>query len=202
MPPVTSWPRTSRPPGDREPTRPCSASSRSITRACWPASRAAQGAQPVAAVGAGRRAEARPSWSKAERRSGRGWKSCAVSRKKRNAANGPSRERLPRSRPSRTPAPSGGPAPGSRTETHRGAAADRRQQRQVGEQQRWRPSSNASPNRQVAAQQQAAARNSAQASSNGYGGLSTGGNLRWPVQGPIPHLLRLARTAELKWKAP
>ena len=50
------------------------------------------------------------------------------------------------------------------------------------------------------AQQQAAARNSAKASSNGYGGLSTGGNLRWPVQGPILISYGSPRTAELKWK--
>ena len=48
--------------------------------------------------------------------------------------------------------------------------------------------------------QQAAARNSAKASSNGYGGLSTNGSLRWPVQGPILISYGSARTAELKWK--
>ncbi|MGU5715570.1 murein hydrolase activator EnvC [Aeromonas taiwanensis] len=49
------------------------------------------------------------------------------------------------------------------------------------------------------AEQQAAARKSAKASS-GYGGLSTGGNLRWPVQGPILISYGSPRTAELKWK--
>jgi len=74
------------------------------------------------------------------------------------------------------------------------------QQRQVGEQQRL-----AAEQRRVTAQQdrvaeqQAAARKSAKASS-GYGGLSTGGNLRWPVQGPILISYGSPRTAELKWK--
>ncbi|MGB6188192.1 MAG: peptidoglycan DD-metalloendopeptidase family protein [Aeromonas molluscorum] len=75
------------------------------------------------------------------------------------------------------------------------------QQRQVGEQQRL-----AAQQQQVAAQQskvaqqQAAARSSAKASTGAYGGLSTGGNLRWPVQGPILISYGSQRTAQLKWK--
>ncbi len=50
------------------------------------------------------------------------------------------------------------------------------------------------------AEQQAAARNSAKASTGGYGGLSTNGSLRWPVQGPILISYGSPRTAQLKWK--
>jgi biotin carboxyl carrier protein len=75
------------------------------------------------------------------------------------------------------------------------------QQRQVGEQQRLAAQQQRVAEQQAkVAQQQAAARNSAKASSNGYGGLSTGGNLRWPVQGPILISYGSPRTAELKWK--
>ncbi|CAM4166981.1 peptidoglycan DD-metalloendopeptidase family protein [Aeromonas bestiarum] len=74
------------------------------------------------------------------------------------------------------------------------------QQQKVGEQQRL-----AAQQQKVAeqqnrvAEQQAAARNS-KPSSGGYGGLSTNGSLRWPVQGPILISYGSPRTAELKWK--
>ncbi|MEG0008985.1 MAG: peptidoglycan DD-metalloendopeptidase family protein [Aeromonas sp.] len=74
------------------------------------------------------------------------------------------------------------------------------QQRQVGEQQRLAAEQKrVSEQQNRVEQQQTAARNSAKAS-NGYGGLSTSGNLRWPVQGPILISYGSARTAELKWK--
>lgn len=74
------------------------------------------------------------------------------------------------------------------------------QQRQVGEQQRLAAEQRrVSEQQDKVAKQQAAARNSAKAS-NGYGGLSTNGSLRWPVQGPILIAYGSPRTAELKWK--
>ncbi|MFM4650815.1 peptidoglycan DD-metalloendopeptidase family protein [Aeromonas bivalvium] len=75
------------------------------------------------------------------------------------------------------------------------------QQRQVGEQQRL-----AAQQQRVAeqqhrvAQQQAAADKGTKANAGGYGGLRTGGNLRWPVQGPILIAYGSQRTAQLKWK--
>lgn len=74
------------------------------------------------------------------------------------------------------------------------------QQQQVGEQQRLAAEQRrVSEQQDKVAKQQAAARNSAKAS-NGYGGLSTNGSLRWPVQGPILIAYGSPRTAELKWK--
>ncbi|MGY3895160.1 peptidoglycan DD-metalloendopeptidase family protein [Aeromonas enterica] len=74
------------------------------------------------------------------------------------------------------------------------------QQQKVGEQQRL-----AAEQQKVAAQQnrvaeQQAAARSTKPSSGGYGGLSTNGSLRWPVQGPILISYGSPRTAELKWK--
>lgn len=75
------------------------------------------------------------------------------------------------------------------------------QQQKIGEQQRL-----AAEQQKVAkqqnrvAEQQAAVRNSAKASTGGYGGLSTNGSLRWPVQGPILISYGSPRTAQLKWK--
>lgn len=74
------------------------------------------------------------------------------------------------------------------------------QQQKVGEQQRLAAEQRrVSEQQDKVAKQQAAARNSAKAS-NGYGGLSTNGSLRWPVQGPILIAYGSPRTAELKWK--
>lgn len=74
------------------------------------------------------------------------------------------------------------------------------QQQQVGEQQRLAAEQRrVSEQQDKVAKQQAAARNSAKAS-NGYGGFSTNGSLRWPVQGPILIAYGSPRTAELKWK--
>lgn len=74
------------------------------------------------------------------------------------------------------------------------------QQQKVGEQQRLAAQQQkvAEQQNQVA-EQQAAARSS-KPSSGGYGGLSTNGSLRWPVQGPILISYGSPRTAELKWK--
>ncbi|MDM5142154.1 peptidoglycan DD-metalloendopeptidase family protein [Aeromonas bestiarum] len=74
------------------------------------------------------------------------------------------------------------------------------QQRQVGEQQRLAAQQQKVAEQQNRVAEQQAAARSSKPSSGGYGGLSTNGSLRWPVQGPILISYGSPRTAELKWK--
>ncbi|WP_348689008.1 peptidoglycan DD-metalloendopeptidase family protein [Aeromonas bestiarum] len=74
------------------------------------------------------------------------------------------------------------------------------QQRQVGEQQRLAAQQQKVAEQQNRVEEQQAAAHSSKPSSGGYGGLSTNGSLRWPVQGPILISYGSPRTAELKWK--
>ncbi|EKP0279115.1 peptidoglycan DD-metalloendopeptidase family protein [Aeromonas bestiarum] len=74
------------------------------------------------------------------------------------------------------------------------------QQQKVGEQQRLAAEQQKVAEQQNRVAEQQAAARSSKPSSGGYGGLSTNGSLRWPVQGPILISYGSPRTAELKWK--
>lgn len=74
------------------------------------------------------------------------------------------------------------------------------QQQKVGEQQRLAAQQQKVAEQQNRVAEQQAAARSSKPSSGGYGGLSTNGSLRWPVQGPILISYGSPRTAELKWK--
>ncbi|MGL5127509.1 MAG: peptidoglycan DD-metalloendopeptidase family protein [Aeromonas popoffii] len=74
------------------------------------------------------------------------------------------------------------------------------QQQKVGEQQRLAAQQQKVTEQQNRVAEQQAAARSTKPSSGGYGGLSTNGSLRWPVQGPILISYGSPRTAELKWK--
>ena len=202
-PPVTSWPRTSRPPGETENRlQTLLGEQQDITRACWPASRAVPKVRNQLQQSVQADEQKLDKLVKAEKALKARLEELRRQQEERNAANGPSRSasakiKAEQERQRRLEASAWQPNRSASRSSSGSQPSSARSANSSG----WRSSSNASPNNRPRwRSSKAAARNSAKASSNGYGGLSTGGNLRWPVQGPILISYGSPRTAELKWK--